>query len=305
MRLRHIEIFNAIYTTGSVTAAANFLNVSQPSVSKVLQHAEDQLGFTLFDRARNGMVPTKEAHQLFIDVEKVNKQISALNQSARNLRDKKTEHIRIAMITGLGFNVTPRAIAKFQEHHPDVTFELTTEHFPALCLALLEYRADIGLVFQPPSHPGIQNVILGSAEFVCVLPKERMTKAGRIDLNDISDLPFISMAENGPLGGILASELSLRNIHIKPSIIAGTGFMAKNLARAGLGCTVIDEFSAAAASIPELDCRKIEPPIKFTVNGLYAKTHPVSNTCREFFSCFKEVFSQMGDGGNNEAGFRP
>jgi len=47
MRLRHIEIFHAVYTCGSITAAAKVLNVPQPSVSKVLAHAESQLGWTL------------------------------------------------------------------------------------------------------------------------------------------------------------------------------------------------------------------------------------------------------------------
>ena len=50
MRLRHIEIFHAVYTCGSITAAAKVLNVSQPSVSKVLAHAESQLGYRLFER---------------------------------------------------------------------------------------------------------------------------------------------------------------------------------------------------------------------------------------------------------------
>ena len=52
MRLRHIEIFHAIYTTGSITNAAKLLHVSQPSVSKVLSHAEYQLGFKLFERIK-------------------------------------------------------------------------------------------------------------------------------------------------------------------------------------------------------------------------------------------------------------
>ena len=50
MRLRHIEVFYAVYTTGSITNAAMILYVSQPSVSKVLGHAEMQLGFQLFVR---------------------------------------------------------------------------------------------------------------------------------------------------------------------------------------------------------------------------------------------------------------
>src|SRR5690606_4101492 len=64
MRLRHIEIFQAILQTGSVTGAAGLLNVSQPAASKALQHAEAQLGFTLFRRVRGQLLPTPEARIL-------------------------------------------------------------------------------------------------------------------------------------------------------------------------------------------------------------------------------------------------
>ena len=46
MRTRQLEVFHAVYTHGSITAAAKYLHVSQPSVSKVLAHTETQLGFT-------------------------------------------------------------------------------------------------------------------------------------------------------------------------------------------------------------------------------------------------------------------
>jgi DNA-binding transcriptional LysR family regulator len=68
MNLRHIEVFHAVYTNGSVSAAARALNVSQPSVTKVLQHAELLLGFALLERTRGRLVPTEEAHALFDDV---------------------------------------------------------------------------------------------------------------------------------------------------------------------------------------------------------------------------------------------
>jgi len=65
MRLRQIEVFHAIYTSGSMTNAARLLNVSQPSVSKVLAHAEQQLGYALFDRVKGKLVATPEADRLF------------------------------------------------------------------------------------------------------------------------------------------------------------------------------------------------------------------------------------------------
>jgi len=296
MRLRHIEIFNAVYAAGSISSAAKLLNVSQPSVSKVLRHAEDQLGFKLFDRVKNGLIPTAEAHQLFVDVEKVNIQLSTLRQSARNLRDKKTDHIRIVMITGLGFNVTPFAISRFKQKHPNVTFGLNTEHFPVLCSALLEHRADIGLVFQPPSHPSIKSVELGAGELVCVFPKGGVNKGKkRVNFEELKDRPFISMAEDGPLGAILAAAMRRSGVAMDPDIVAETGFVATSLVRAGLGVTIIDEFTAAAAG-DTLEYRKLDPPIQFTVSGIYPESHPVSETSREFFACFKDVYKEFQDG---------
>ena len=48
MKTRQLEVFHAIYTKGTITEAAKFLNVSQPSISKVLAHTESQLGLTDF-----------------------------------------------------------------------------------------------------------------------------------------------------------------------------------------------------------------------------------------------------------------
>jgi len=86
MRLRHIEVFHAIYVTGSITNAANFLHVSQPSVSKVLAHAEMQLGYALFDRIKGRLIPTQEAQMLFSEVDKVYKQIRSVRSAALNLK---------------------------------------------------------------------------------------------------------------------------------------------------------------------------------------------------------------------------
>ena len=52
MRIRHIEVFHAVYANGSISAAARMLNVSQPAVSKVLRHAEAQLGFFLIHKGQ-------------------------------------------------------------------------------------------------------------------------------------------------------------------------------------------------------------------------------------------------------------
>ena len=56
--LRQIEVFNAVMQTGSVIGAAKMLNVSQPVVSRVLRHLEDQTKVPLFERSKGRLQPT-------------------------------------------------------------------------------------------------------------------------------------------------------------------------------------------------------------------------------------------------------
>lgn len=86
MRLRHIEIFHAVYANGSITAAAHILHVSQPSVSKALMHAESQIGFPLFKRTAGRLIPTEEAHVLFEEVRPIFERLETLRLVANNLR---------------------------------------------------------------------------------------------------------------------------------------------------------------------------------------------------------------------------
>ena len=50
--------------TGSTNGAAKLLHISQPAVSKMLQHAEQSAGFALFLRSKGKLVPTPEALRL-------------------------------------------------------------------------------------------------------------------------------------------------------------------------------------------------------------------------------------------------
>src|SRR5690606_36086002 len=136
MRLRHIEVFHAIYTSGSINAAARALNVSQPSLSKTLQHAEDQLGFQLFRRVRGRLIPTDEAHVVFRESSEVYAKIETLQQACKSLRNGDAGHIRIAVLPVAGLDAAPAAIARFRDKHPGVSFDIQTYHHDEALRAL-------------------------------------------------------------------------------------------------------------------------------------------------------------------------
>ena len=65
MRLRHIEVFQAVMETGSMSAAARLIHLTQSAVSRSVANAELQLGYPLFHRVGGRLVPTTEGLALF------------------------------------------------------------------------------------------------------------------------------------------------------------------------------------------------------------------------------------------------
>ena len=168
MRLRHIEVFHAVYTCGSITGAAKLLNVSQPSISKVLAHAEQQLGFHLFDRQKGKMYPTREAERLIDHVNQAYKQHQRTPPGFEKPRfcrdrcypDRGDASPRYRPDSGC-HRVLPG-------HHPDTMFEIETLHQHQVVRALRELRVDFGIVFIPPPTPGINIDHLATGEFVAL-----------------------------------------------------------------------------------------------------------------------------------------
>src|ERR1700754_461630 len=121
MNLRQIEAFRTVMLTGSVTAAAQQLGITQPTISKLIVQLERSTKLKLFDRVRGGrMVRRREAHALLRDVEKVMEALEEVGRSARHLARSYVGHIRIAAIPSLGLSFLPKAIANFIGERPQV-----------------------------------------------------------------------------------------------------------------------------------------------------------------------------------------
>lgn len=293
MRLRHIEVFHAIYSTGSITNAAELLHVSQPSISKVLKHAEMQLGFELFHRVKGKLVPTPEAEALILEVNKVYAQISSLKKSALNLRGNTSGKISLSVMPALGLNILPLAIKRFHEQYPDIQFNVQTKHFEDVPTALFEYEIDIGLAFDPESHAGLGCVDIGSGELVCVHTPNLFEHKEKVEPRDLIGQEFISIVDSGPLGDIVEKEFQLLDDRLDTRVQVQTYYIAKSLVGYGLGVSVIDEFTASAEGPGQFQSTGFEPPMSFSVKGFYLESRPLSMVCQEFLECFKEVFSEV------------
>lgn len=283
IRLRHIEVFYAVYTSGSVTSAARMLNVSQPSVSKVLAHAEQQLDFPLFERARGKLTPTPEAHRLFKHVSDVYQHVDRLRHLAKNLRTADTGRVRIACTPAFGLEIVPQAVARFRESHPGVVFDIATLHLDEINSALLDSRIDLGLAFDPISHPGIEQEPIGNGRFVVIAPADSyFPGATEVSLDDLAGKPFIGLNRRGPLGRLLSSHLESSNVG--PDVVGWTEtyHVAKSLVAFGAGITITDEITARASVGRTVRILPLKPSLEFEVRALRLGSAPLSLTAANF-----------------------
>lgn len=294
MRLRHIEVFHAVYSCGSVTRAAEILNVSQPSVSKVLAHAEQQLGYELFDRVRGKLVPTPEAEKLFKHVDEVNERVDRLRHVAENLRAVQKGKIRVGATPAFGIDLLPGAIAGFREKNQDVMFSVETLHLEELRAALLESRLDIGLAFDPDDYPGITNEVLGKARFVVLSPPGTFAgHEGAIGIADLADLPFIQLDRRGPLGRLLSAHIGSSGARLNTVAYAETYHVAKALVAHGVGVAICDEITARSSGHADVQVNDLEPLLEFNISAIRIDQAPLSLVCRGFADHLQEFLKRF------------
>ncbi len=293
MRLRHIEVFHAIMQAGTITGAAQILHISQPAVTKVLQHCELQLGLTLFDRVRGKLYPTPEAQRLRVEIDKLNKDLVSIRRLASNLRAGESEFLRVVCTPTLGASVMPQAIVAWSRAFPQSRCTLATNHTPEIISALLLGEADLALSLQDPQYPGIaaEPIAAGPMMALCPLKSPEATKAGALHVSGVVT-PLIAMAESDPLGQRVMDAFDAQDMLPETRMTVQTYQLARHLAEAGAGMTVVDPFTASMADTTRVKVRAFEPTIPVQLYLLTSASAPLAQSARK-------LVKYLGDSARN------
>lgn len=281
MRLRHIEVFHAIMQAGSITGASQILHISQPAVTKVLQHCELQLGITLFNRVRGKLYPTPEAQRLRVEIDKLNKDLVSIRRLASNLRTGESELLRLVVTPALGVSVLPSAIVQWCQAYPEARCTLATHHTREIISALLLGEADLALSLHDPCYPGISAEPIAAGPMMALCPAEspEACAGGTLNVADITT-PLIAIAEGDPLGTLVQSAFDAQNVHPQSRITVQTYQLARSLVEAGAGMTIVDPFTAASADHSRVRVRVLEPVVPVQLYLLTANSSPPAQTAR-------------------------
>ena len=119
IKLRHLEVFHALIEAGSVSRAAQRLNLTQPAVSIALGNLESDLGFRLFHRDRGFFALTREGSLRQAEVAQSLLALSRITQRAHDIRTGSAGGTSIATNGVMAMNFLPHLIANFHTEIPN------------------------------------------------------------------------------------------------------------------------------------------------------------------------------------------
>jgi len=276
MRLRQIEVFRAVMLTGTVSEAARLLHVSQPVVSRVLQHAESSLGFRLFDRQRGRLQPTPEAMALYGDVERLYGEIERVRRVSESLRHKGAGRLRVAATPSLANPLLVPAVRRFCARHPETQVQVLTHHTGEIVEALLANQIDVGFAFAPPRHEAITSKPVAAGRMLLAVPRPQPLpsggKRGIVAIRKLMYRPFIGYDDDSSLGLLVRQTLARHALEPHSTLEVQTYSLALALVDAGLGVTLLDQYTALSANPANVALHDVQPELPFEIQMLRA-TH--------------------------------
>jgi DNA-binding transcriptional LysR family regulator len=251
MNLRQLEAFRATMRSGSITAAAKLMHISQPSVSRLISDLERSVGFALFVRAGRGLVTTVEARRFYQGVEGMFIGVDKLSELADTIRSTSSGTVSVGVIPSLSTIEMPSAVAQIYRAHKDVSIMVYVRNTPAIIDAVQMQQFDIGIVGRQPPYDGVETLYHTTVPYVCLIPEGHALDGGdgQIDLDQISQTEtFITFGKTVPDGMLemdpaLAqklrerSRLSAANMPVAAALVRETGAIAVvDFISAGIAC---------------------------------------------------------------------
>ena len=281
--LRQVEAFKAIVDSGSMTAAAELLHVSQPSLSRLLKTLEGNIGFALFERRNGRLVATPEALLLYEEVQKYFRSLQTLAQTAIDIRNLSRGHLRLAAFAALTIAVLPGAIKRFCQNNPDMRISATTG----------QSRQVVDLVSARFADLGIADPMAVSGSARIERPKAHpLAERRRIDMEDLRNETIIGLGrdflsryrEGANLYDSLASRM---HIQVQQSISA-CALVAENA-----GVAIVDPFTARTWQPMGLVIKPLAIDIPFEICVVTSAEVPLSIAARDFLVLLEEELTRF------------
>jgi DNA-binding transcriptional LysR family regulator len=213
MNLHHLAIFATVAATGSLTASARKLHVSQPALSRELKAFEQRLGVTLFERHAKGMRLTQAGEVLnryavrLFELERTAE--AAMQEVAGALRGRLT----LGASNTIGTYVLPPLLATFRRQRPSVEISLFVGNTEQVSQGVGDMRFMLGFIEGPLHLQGLRSTVFQHDEIMPVAaPNHPLFARPSVRPEDLCGEPLLMREHGSGTRELIAATLQRQNI---------------------------------------------------------------------------------------------
>ncbi|MFA5970030.1 MAG: LysR substrate-binding domain-containing protein [Sphingomonas sp.] len=246
LSLRQLNALRAVARTRRVNEAAYQLGLTAPAVTLQIKQAEAEIGALLFDRTRDGLIPTEIGETVIAGAHDVYERLNALSDEIDALIHGKTGRVRLGAVSTAKY-FAPPMIAAFQARRPGVEVGLFVGNRAETIERIRRRELDVVIMGRPPRGLPLEASVIGDHPFVIVAaPDHPLAHERAISKERLANEPFL-LRESGS-GTRTSLELYFAEVPGKMDNLGtemGSNESIKQAVMAGLGIAMISAHTVA------------------------------------------------------------
>ncbi|MGY3619978.1 LysR family transcriptional regulator [Bradyrhizobium sp. USDA 10063] len=241
LTLRQLRALTAVHAAGSITGAANRLNLTQPAVTLQLRNLQELAGLPLIQRTGEGMALTDAGRTVLALVERIESALADCEQSLDMIAGKSGGRVAMGAVSTAKYFV-PFAIAAFSQRFPKIDVTLRIGNREDIRDALRGYDLDIAVMGQPPADVEVEMRPLGRHPHVIIAAADhRLNGKKRVAAADLAGETFITREHGSGTRMLMEQFFQKHRIEPKVGMAMDSNETIKQAVMAGLGIAFISQ----------------------------------------------------------------
>ncbi|KQR73770.1 LysR family transcriptional regulator [Burkholderia sp. Leaf177] len=264
MNQRQIEAFRLVMLRGSMTAAAEELGTSQPSISRLISELEASTGLALFTRNGGRIQATDAGSAFYREVDRSFVGIEKLAHSAREIRQFGSGRLRLVAAPVVALSFVPLVIERFLAAYPRIAISLEMRSEGTIQRWASSGYCDVGFGTITPDAFGVTSAELYRLPGVCALPANHpLATRERIHARDLKDQSLILPSYADGTRSSLDRALRQAGVNQVPTIETPYGATICAMVARGLGVGVVNPLATFDANPARIEFRPFSPDVMF------------------------------------------
>lgn len=297
MEIRVLRYFLAIAREGSITNAANFLHVTQPTLSRQIRDLEEELGQRLFTRGNRNMTLTAEGMILRKRAEEIISMVDKTEAEFSSMENVVGGDIYIGGGETDAIKLIAQVAAELRTNYPEIHYHLYSGNSEDVTERLDKGLLDFGILIQPAdiSKYDYLNIPARDTWGVVMRKDSPLAQKETVKKEDLLNVPLICSRQaitQERLGNEFAEWFGEDFDKLDIVTTFNLVYNAAIMVEAGVGYAVTIDKIANTSENNNLCFRPLEPKLDSGLNIIWKKYQVFSSAAELFLERLREMFSE-------------